>query len=52
MNDSGDIIAVGGRVLGVTATGRDVAEAQRTAYEVSTGADTVSRIELELPGCT
>ena len=37
LNGSGDIIAVGGRVLGVTATGEDVAEAQRRAYEVNTG---------------
>ena len=34
----GKIVAVGGRVLNVTATGRDVAEAQRRAY------DAVSRI--------
>ena len=33
-NDSGDVIAAGGRVLGVTALGRDVAEAQHSAYEV------------------
>ena len=34
VNDSGEIIAVGGRVLGVAATGRDVAEAQHRAYKV------------------
>ena len=28
-----DIVAVGGRVLNVTATGKDVAEAQKRAYE-------------------
>ena len=37
-NDSGHVTAAGGRVLGVTATGRDVAEAQRKAYEVRAGA--------------
>ncbi|MGZ5930128.1 MAG: phosphoribosylglycinamide synthetase C domain-containing protein, partial [Rhizomicrobium sp.] len=37
----GKILAVGGRVLNVTATGRDVAEAQRRAYEA------VSRIHWE-----
>lgn len=31
-NDAGDIIATGGRVLAVTAMGRDVAAAQRAAY--------------------
>ncbi|MGE5506115.1 MAG: phosphoribosylamine--glycine ligase [Actinomycetota bacterium] len=31
-NDHGQVIATGGRVLGVTATGRDVAEAQARAY--------------------
>ena len=31
-NEAGDIISVGGRVLGVTATGINVAEAQRRAY--------------------
>ena len=31
-NDKGEIVSVGGRVLGVTATGNDVAEAQRRAY--------------------
>lgn len=31
-NDSGEIVSVGGRVLGVTATGRDIEEAQRRAY--------------------
>jgi phosphoribosylamine--glycine ligase len=30
-----DIIATGGRVLNITATGRDVAEAQRRAYEAA-----------------
>lgn len=30
--DNGDIVSVGGRVLGVTAIGRNVAEAQRRAY--------------------
>jgi phosphoribosylamine---glycine ligase len=37
----GKIVAVGGRVLNVTATGRDVAEAQARAY------DAVSRIHWE-----
>ncbi|MGZ5927003.1 MAG: phosphoribosylamine--glycine ligase [Rhizomicrobium sp.] len=37
----GKILAIGGRVLNVTATGRDVAEAQRRAYEA------VSRIHWE-----
>ena len=37
----GKIVAVGGRVLNVTATGRDVAEAQRRAYEA------VSRIHWQ-----
>ncbi|MGH1398158.1 MAG: phosphoribosylamine--glycine ligase [Alphaproteobacteria bacterium] len=31
-NDAGEIVSVGGRVLGVTALGVDVAEAQRRAY--------------------
>jgi phosphoribosylamine--glycine ligase len=31
-NDHGQVIATGGRVLGVTAVGRDVAEAQTRAY--------------------
>ncbi|KAL3689356.1 hypothetical protein R1sor_015665 [Riccia sorocarpa] len=30
-----NIVAVGGRVLGVTATGKDIIEAQRQAYEVA-----------------
>lgn len=32
-NDDGDVISVGGRVLGVTATGVGIEEAQRKAYE-------------------
>ena len=32
-NDSGQIVATGGRVLNVTASGKDVVEAQRKAYE-------------------
>lgn len=32
-NDDGDIISVGGRVLGVTATGEDIAHAQKKAYK-------------------
>jgi phosphoribosylamine--glycine ligase len=32
-NAAGDVISVGGRVLSVTALGRDVAEAQARAYE-------------------
>lgn len=32
-NAAGDVVANGGRVLGVTALGADVAEAQRLAYE-------------------
>ena len=31
-NDKGDIVSVGGRVLGVTATGKTVADAQKNAY--------------------
>jgi len=31
-NDAGEIVNIGGRVLGVTATGKDVQEAQRRAY--------------------
>jgi phosphoribosylamine--glycine ligase len=38
---NGKIVAVGGRVLNVTATGRDVAEARRRAY------DAVSRIHWQ-----
>ena len=30
-----DIVAIGGRVLNITATGKDVAEAQRRAYEAA-----------------
>lgn len=33
LDDSGRVISTGGRVLGVTATGTTVAEAQRKAYE-------------------
>ena len=33
-NECGELVASGGRVLGVTALGADVAEAQRKAYEV------------------
>lgn len=33
-NKNGDVIAVGGRVLGVTAMGKDVLEAQQKAYQV------------------
>jgi phosphoribosylamine--glycine ligase len=32
-NAAGELVASGGRVLGVTALGRDVAEAQARAYE-------------------
>lgn len=32
-NNDGDIISVGGRVLGVTATGVDIAQAQKKAYK-------------------
>ena len=32
-NESGDIIAIGGRVLGITATGPTIAAAQTTAYQ-------------------
>jgi phosphoribosylamine--glycine ligase len=32
-NAAGDVVATGGRVLGVTALGADVAEAQKRAYE-------------------
>ncbi len=32
-NAAGDVVAAGGRVLGVTALGSDVAEAQKRAYE-------------------
>ncbi len=31
--ENGEILSVGGRVLGVTATGSTVAEAQKRAYE-------------------
>ena len=31
--DDGDILAIGGRVLGVTALGRNIAEAQQNAYQ-------------------
>ncbi len=31
-NGAGDFVNVGGRVLGITATGKDIAEAQRRAY--------------------
>ncbi len=41
----GKMLAVGGRVLNVTATGRDVAEAQRRAY------DAVSRIHWQGSFC-
>jgi len=34
LNGSGELVAAGGRVLGVTALGGDIAEAQRKAYEV------------------
>lgn len=34
-NDVGDIISVGGRVLGVTAQGTDIAEAQAKAYKAA-----------------
>lgn len=33
-NESGELVANGGRVLGVTALGADVEEAQRRAYQV------------------
>jgi phosphoribosylamine---glycine ligase len=42
---NGKVLAVGGRVLNVTATGRDVAEAQRRAY------DAVSRIHWQGSFC-
>ena len=45
VNECGDVIAVGGRVLGVTAMGQDVADAQRRAYEVATGAGTLYTVE-------
>lgn len=32
-NDSGDLISIGGRVLGVTAVGRDIGTAQENAYK-------------------
>jgi hypothetical protein len=32
-NEHGDVVAAGGRVLGVSALGSDVAEAQKRAYE-------------------
>lgn len=31
-NEKGDIISIGGRVLGITATGKDIIEAQKSAY--------------------
>ncbi len=39
-NEAGKVVAVGGRVLGVTAMGADVAEAQQKAYQVHTVAST------------
>ena len=32
-NEAGEVIATGGRVLGVTATGATIAEAQARAYQ-------------------
>lgn len=34
-NTAGEVVSAGGRVLNVTALGKDVAEAQARAYEVS-----------------
>ncbi len=34
LNADGQLVAVGGRVLGVTALGKDVAAAQKAAYQV------------------
>eukprot|EP01018_Ginkgo_biloba_P030304 Gb_38440 [translate_table: standard] len=34
LNSEGNMVAVGGRVLGVTAMGRDIAQAQERAYQV------------------
>ena len=34
LNAAGKVVATGGRVLGVTATGKTVAEAQSAAYKV------------------
>lgn len=33
-NDDGEIVATGGRVLGITAMGKTVLEAQQKAYQV------------------
>lgn len=33
LNDKGEVVANGGRVLGITALGKDVAEAQQAAYK-------------------
>lgn len=35
--DNGDVIATGGRVLGITAMGKTVLEAQQKAYQVCCG---------------
>lgn len=45
-NERGELVSSGGRVLGVTALGADVAEAQRKAYEVL---PTLSRTQLVCP---
>ena len=37
LNEKGQLVASGGRVLGVTALGKDVVEAQAAAYEVRRG---------------
>ncbi len=36
-NSAGEVVSAGGRVLNVTALGKDVAEAQARAYEVGRG---------------
>jgi phosphoribosylamine---glycine ligase len=33
-DSNGQLVAAGGRVLGITALGSDIAEAQRRAYQV------------------
>lgn len=48
-SDAGDVTAVGGRVLAVTATGADVAEAQTKAYQVITLLAAIPPISFVLP---
>lgn len=43
-NDAGEVVATGGRVLGVTATSGDVEEAQKKAYRVHSVKCAVCRV--------